>query len=316
MLNHVRTLLLNKPPGHGTEVTPLGHPIDKTYQPVPRLPDAVQRARALLFGARPDAFMLNYRLHQLMTCLYASPLADHADRLDPRTTFTRHDAGVPLVDPAWFTPRVERLSGSIPVAFTPVVFGSPASPDATGQTTWEVKLSITTGPDACALTVTAPAEHPVIESTPISFTTGSSAPIPLSWSGYSAVIRQSGQAGTFLTSFYLRPTWSLGQIVAGFRTLGATTVDALLGPVNTPEPFKTYRKLIEDDSADVASQVAAICMTVALCTAAATDHMSQVRATTSLQYPEYPSLPSGRANANADEKTRRKDTSETLSPQD
>jgi hypothetical protein len=85
ILNHIRTLLANLDgPAPvleaGEEYTP------PAYRAVV-LPYPLIKARIALFGETPDRRAVIYRVRQLLACIHASPLAEHALIDDPRITY-------------------------------------------------------------------------------------------------------------------------------------------------------------------------------------------------------------------------------------
>lgn len=86
MINHVRTLLMNR----GREGTPLTSPGEE-YIPddfVPRkLNTTLSLAHVALFGTNPDRMYVNYIMRQLMILIHATPLAPEVTRDDSRITY-------------------------------------------------------------------------------------------------------------------------------------------------------------------------------------------------------------------------------------
>lgn len=86
MINHVRTLLMNR----GRE----GHPLTESgeeYIPYEYVPHVLNRTLLLvqqvLFGNNPDRLFLNYRMRQIMQMMHATPLADDLLVDDKRITY-------------------------------------------------------------------------------------------------------------------------------------------------------------------------------------------------------------------------------------
>lgn len=85
MINHARTLLLNKsndtylPGVIGEEYMP-------PYSPV-KLPSYLTTSRKILFGTDPDKVFLNFRLHELMNLIHQTELGEFVFALDNRITY-------------------------------------------------------------------------------------------------------------------------------------------------------------------------------------------------------------------------------------
>jgi hypothetical protein len=91
VLNHIRTLLLNRP---GPSISKLqDQPLPEYDELIPPdftpSPDSAIMAavRRYLFGADPDALFLNYRIGSIMMLLHASPWGRVITQKDPRITY-------------------------------------------------------------------------------------------------------------------------------------------------------------------------------------------------------------------------------------
>lgn len=86
MINHVRTLLLNRRrDGYGPDA-PGEEYVPTTFTPR-RLSGALATAHSLLFGSNPDRLFLNYRLRQVMGLLHATELEEFILADDNRITY-------------------------------------------------------------------------------------------------------------------------------------------------------------------------------------------------------------------------------------
>jgi len=86
MINHARTLLLNRQanfPGHYRE---LGEYVPPNYEPL-KLPGYLQRIRQQLFGSNPDRLYAEYRTRQYITILHSTEFAGEMTRWDSRITY-------------------------------------------------------------------------------------------------------------------------------------------------------------------------------------------------------------------------------------
>lgn len=90
MVNHVRTLLINLPSyGEINAYAPVGEEyIDPSFAPLDLSKDFVQSAvQKALFGAQPDRWMSNYRVHQLLNIMAQSSLERRVLDLDGRISY-------------------------------------------------------------------------------------------------------------------------------------------------------------------------------------------------------------------------------------
>ncbi len=87
MVNHARTLLINRPASDN--VAPgyyMREWIDPEFTPVV-VPQSLRTVHDILFDSNPDELMLNYRARQLMKCLHAGALSGYVTKLDTRVTY-------------------------------------------------------------------------------------------------------------------------------------------------------------------------------------------------------------------------------------
>ena len=109
MINHARTLLLNKPRSrmhysdYGYEYVPA------SFRPV-SLPSTLGTLRQILFGANPDNYFLNFRVNELMSYIHATELAEYVYRLDPRVTYWPR-SGRPYFEPAGKRVSITQIYG-------------------------------------------------------------------------------------------------------------------------------------------------------------------------------------------------------------
>ena len=70
--------------------------------------------------------------------------------------------------------------------------------------------------------------------------------VPLTGSGYNVLLGTNQVGARWITMFYTRPAFSLGEISATFRSIGEPTLLSLFGASPT-EPYKTFRNLWRDN---------------------------------------------------------------------
>lgn len=125
MINHARTLLLNRP--GATRPLPtyfLEEYVDPAFTPL-QLPGALATVRNVLIGDGSDDAYANFRLWQLLRLVHSTEYAHYITDLDPRVTYLRRrsvvDAGAvssytPLTGPT--TPKLYLL-GSLETPLLP-----------------------------------------------------------------------------------------------------------------------------------------------------------------------------------------------------
>jgi hypothetical protein len=90
MINHARTLLLNKKIDRITN-TDIGYEyVPPNYREV-QLPVALNTVRNMLFGTQPDNFFLNTRCRELLGYIHQTELSEHIYKFDPRVTYWPED---------------------------------------------------------------------------------------------------------------------------------------------------------------------------------------------------------------------------------
>jgi len=100
MINHVRTLLQNMPPGY-----PSDEYVDPDFVPMP-VPEVVDKLKVVLFGRTPANQL---RIRQLMQLVHATELEDLVLAPDPRITYLPFDNihfGSDCDDLAAFVPQL------------------------------------------------------------------------------------------------------------------------------------------------------------------------------------------------------------------
>ena len=236
MINHARTLLLNRKPDNvaygglpGDEYMPVD------FAPLKKLPTYLKSIRAMLLGSDPDRLFGNYRAQQYLSLLHATELVEFVTDLDPRITY---DLGSrEFFDDSMFTATVSHPSLQ--------VLGDFGSPDGSGRSRHEWDVNILTGSTVEIARQTKPQQHSVQDYT---FTDGMSNQLPLVGSTAKFRIKQSTTT-TWAVSGYARPSADLGSIMAEIESVGERYMNDLFGvgtAVGGAEPFKTFRNLWAD----------------------------------------------------------------------
>lgn len=263
MLNHVRTLLLNRPPGGAGAIGERLVPTD--FQSL-ELPGYLQAARHVLFGHAPDRSMLNYRLAQLTAVMHATELERFVTQFDRRISYLGANTGE-LFDPATYEPQVRRISGPENSTLQAFILGNPAAPDPSGRMYHQYRVEVLSGG---RVRVEKQSPDRQSETHDIDATQNATRGLPLPGSGYRVMlglpsfVGSGGSIENYYTGLpsgyiypgngdlvagdvwritvYLRPQWSLGQLVALGDSLDGSTLLSLFG-VSPEEPFRTFDSL-------------------------------------------------------------------------
>jgi hypothetical protein len=229
MVNHVRTLLLNRP---ASAVTPMGEYVPPSFRTV-ALPSYLQQARGLLFGPRPDATMLDYRLRQYMALLHSTELVEFVTAPDPRITYTPGDRTMADFS---FAPAV------LPVGHDNLLYivgDPPIATDGGMVYSWQVKVLLAGRPaPVAAVTQRSPVQGYVEHA--ISYTETLSNEFPLDGSPLLARFGSTGivDGTTWIVTCLAPPAEDPGQVAATFRAVGGTILGQLFGGA-IAEPYIT-----------------------------------------------------------------------------
>lgn len=134
MINHIRTLLLNRDGGHGYGYD---YPGEEFVLPTFRakaVPTFLNGALRMLFGSSPDRLFLNYRMRQIMSLLHSTELEEFILLPDSRVTYW------PMVDDGFvdtFTNTAEQYLGPYTRIF---VIGAVTADDGAGKSELQWKL--------------------------------------------------------------------------------------------------------------------------------------------------------------------------------
>jgi hypothetical protein len=239
MLNHARTLLLNRdgdtapgPEFFGEEAVPA------TFKEL-ELPTYLDEIRARLFGSAPDRSMLNYRLWQFMRLLHASELESFVTDLDPRVTYV-DSRRTDLAAPTSYVPNVLQLSAGIAPFH---IQGDPAPPDGVGQVYHQYRVTVLSSSTVRVTQQTNPTKSDVFDYV---FTSGLSDAQPLGDSGYSFMLGTDEAGAEWRVEIHNRPTFDLGSIATMFESIGEPVLIELFG-LAPREPFRTFQNLWEQN---------------------------------------------------------------------
>lgn len=230
MINHVRTLLMNR----GRD----GHAFDfpgEEFVPaefVPRrLPVYLRSAHRALFGTNPDRLYLNYRLRQLMSMLHATELEEHVLAFDSRVTY------LPLTRDDMFRSAFEPVITSISGNRELTVEGTHTADEGAGRCyhAWRVTA---TAPDQLVIVRQTP--PPATFSDVYTIANGLSNRIQLPGSPLYFRFKEPLVEASWLVSSNARPERTLDVTLTNLKNV--LTLDGLaqLFPPLAAEPIRTY----------------------------------------------------------------------------
>lgn len=236
MLNHARTLLLNRDGGQfgpgdfGEEAVPIAF---KALE----LPTFLDAIRIRLFGSEPDRSMLNYRLWQFFRLLHAGELSEFITDLDPRLTYV-DSLRTDLVNPQSYVPKLTTIAtGTLHIS------GNASPPDSTGRMLHTYAVIILSGSTVRVTQQTKTSKTDVFDFT---LTNGLSERIPLGDSGYDFRMDSDTVGLEWRVEVRNRPVIDLGEIAVSLESIGEPTLTSLFG-LAPAEPFKTFRNLWNDN---------------------------------------------------------------------
>jgi hypothetical protein len=235
MLNHFRTLLLNRSGSTSGFVNRLGEEFIPTeFRSITNLPNYVVKPRQVLFGNQPDWLFENYRVRQLLAIVHATPLAEYVTAFDNRITYD-------VSNPDMFANVFRTTTKGEGIRFA----GRPGEPDGIGQSLRRWNISVI---DEDTVRISQVLPSPRVDN--IDYTLEN---------GWSNLLKLGGN--DFYFSFNpdlndawsveqkLRPQRSLGELVANLEAATAPYWNDLFG-VGTAsgeeEPWKTFRNLWHD----------------------------------------------------------------------
>jgi hypothetical protein len=239
MINHARTLLMNRPGDHGYSWDFPGEEfIDPTFIPK-QLPVWLKNGWQVLFGTAPDRIYLNYRLRQVMTMLHSTELVEYVEALDPRITYWPLRDNEPFDQ--IFRVTIDQASGPITSIFTG---GSHEVDDGAGQSErqWLVEVL-----DSQLVAVTQHMPRIVTETVLYTVTDGLSSPITLGSSNLNIRFRETAAGVSWIVHSRARPRADITtRLLTLESTIGGEGIDKLFAA--TSEPYRTFRNLWEDNN--------------------------------------------------------------------
>ena len=229
MINHVRTLLMNRK-RDGAALTDYGEEyIAENFVPR-KLDQPLQLVHSILFGTKPDRLFINYRMRQLLQLIHATPLAEDIVNDDSRITYLPFKTD--LFDAA-FRPKVTRIAGP-PSQVN--VSGEHAANMSIGlaKQLWDLEV-------IGAHTVTIQKRYGQIETATAVFNNGT--PVVLPSSNISVYLHNPAVGYKIQITATARPFNDLSQVIGDItNSLNASGMQDIF-PMNAPEPVATWYKI-------------------------------------------------------------------------
>lgn len=251
MINHIRTLLLNRarsqsgPEQYGEEY------IEATFRPR-QLPDGLKRFQQIVFGSQPDRVYMNYRMHQIMTLLHASRFQGDITQVDSRLTYLAFHSD-------WFAElfRVRTLISN--PAVTVYLLGDHVADETLGQCRQQWRI------DSVSNVVTVTKQTPPLATTTATavYVSGLSNPIGLPGSATTLRIQQRTPTDFQLQLELIgRPTSDIVPLLQ--RAADSLSEQGLadIFPPRAPEPFATWYRAWSELT-DTPDRLAALLLAIA-----------------------------------------------------
>jgi hypothetical protein len=228
MINHARTLLLNKP---GVHLEDPGIPGDVYIPLFPGLDmsPALRWVYSILFGDQPDAKGLSYRMAQYMDILHSTEYGAYVTALDPRITYVPSDTRFFL----------EFIAGAKPSSNVITVNGAWDNSGSNGRAEYQWSIRVT-----------------AVDSMDVkNLTTGETATYGLSDTKYlpgggELVFNISTQplvpGSVFTINYLTRIQPDPGVVLATLKGMSKEARTSLFGE-NPAEPFATFQNLMDSN---------------------------------------------------------------------
>jgi hypothetical protein len=239
MINHFRTLMLNVVPnktaGDGAEIIP------EEFKPV-AMTGAMASVYRALFGANPDATVLNTRAHQYLSVIDGTDLKEFPALLDPRITY---DLKKNLNFYKNYGVEVRRLDGT---ASELTLLDTDKFNEHDGRTeqTWRITID---GSDVLIADTYGHDSAPQAASTATTYT--------LPGSQMRFRINDTTDGNAWFVRQISPPAAHVANVFRSLRSLGSA-MDQILEPANS-EPFTTFRNVWRDHPIGSYKLAAALC---------------------------------------------------------
>lgn len=201
MINHARTLLLNKP-GRLFQPGTLGEEyIPAAYSTI-TLPSYLQAPHDIIFGTNPDKVFENYRLAELLNVIHSTEFAEFIYRLDPRVTYTQTGA-TPFFG-GQISGVLEKVGGLDRARLAINGSMDANTHTITGRALFEYFVRITAGDEQDRVTITEIAQNAVYEED-IQWVSGSNnggTSLPIKLPGTALTVQFSGIVASDTPALY------------------------------------------------------------------------------------------------------------------
>ena len=236
MINHLRTLLLNRPGAKRPALDFfLEEYVEPTFQPV-ALTGTLEALHELLLPARADDAFINYRLVQYLQLLHSTEFASYVTALDPRLTYLPQRT---LLSNQ-LLPKLTNLNAlayNTAPQWTLVGTAPDSNQTLRLATSWQLDV-LSTGVMRCIL----PAEGSA-SITPFSMTNGMSSPIALVRAPKLFVVFSAADlpvGASWALSSFAQPPSGLSELATQILELGSESLETLF---SSAEPYATFKKL-------------------------------------------------------------------------
>jgi hypothetical protein len=231
MINHIRTLLLNRGGDHGYGYD---YPGEEFVLPTFRakaVPTFLNGALRMLFGSNPDRLFLNYRMRQIMSLLHSTELEEFIYLPDNRVTYW------PMVDDGFHNVFQILQVPVISDGSTLFVIGSHDPEEGAGISEQQWRLEVMNG-NIVQVTRQSPPLTTVLES--YTLTDALTNEIPLSGTGLNFRI----STPAVVVTSRAEPQNDFGATLQGaVQLIGQSGIDNLF--LSTVEPIPTLKTVWE-----------------------------------------------------------------------
>ena len=222
MINHIRTLLLNRDgnQSHGYDCP--GEEFVPSMFSAKAVPSFLANALRTLFGFAPDRLFLNYRMFQIMTLLHSTELVEFVTAPDPRITYWPPR---PRLFTNVFGTTIVGLGDTVESRLC--VYGVQAAAEDAGITEFQWSVGVTTPTSLRVTTYGRPSTTSVLSYTT---TDGLTSELTLPNSSLRFRITQPTTADTWLVTVRAKPARDFGVVLQNAMQLA--DLDRLFSTAN------------------------------------------------------------------------------------
>lgn len=237
MINHFRTLLLNRNGEEGFSADTPGEEFVPPEYKARRLPPSVRLPLQTLFGISPDRAFLNFRLRQLLQIVHSTELADHITACDPRITYW------PFVSDDYFDETFAATVTKTNGYSTAYLMGSHVADEARGRCYANWSVTVFEEGTANVLQM-AGGSGPAVQSV-YTAAAGLSSPVPLTGSDLHIRFTSPAEGSRWTVTSFARPVQDIGALLLRLEVLlGQGGLDVIMGNPLV-EPYATYKSIMD-----------------------------------------------------------------------